>query len=166
MSIKLFIISIILFLIDSIENNYINDFSLKEGSLKEKSLIEEFEPINYNNLDNVFSQKNLFFSENKIKYQELNDLSSNSKNHRDIITNSSFTEIPDNVIYRFEDKYQHERRFKIIRTLEKKQDNNFISHPNQNSNKESNNNFFKNLGEDEDEYFSDKHNFYGNKKNN
>ena len=159
----LFIISMILFLIDSIENNYINDFSLKEGSLKEKSLIEEFEPINYNNLENVFSRRNLFFSENKIKYQELNDLSGNSKNYRDIIANSSFTEIPENFISRYEDTYQLERRFKIIRTIEKKQDNNYIPHS-ININKESNNNFFKNIGEEEEEYFSDKHTFYGNKK--
>ena len=165
MSIMLFIILFFIFLFDSIENNYINDFSLKEDSLKEKLILNELEQINYNNIDNIFSNKNLYFSENKIKYKVLNDLSDNSRAYRDIINNSTFAEIPENLVSRFEDKYQLERRFKIIRNFEKRQEHNINVHQNNNNfnNIKENNKYFNYLYDDEDDYFSDKHNFYGNK---
>jgi len=70
MSILYFIIFILIFLIDIIENNYINDLSLDESSKGEKILIGNSEPINYNNLENNFNQKNLFLSENRDKYEK------------------------------------------------------------------------------------------------
>ena len=161
MSILYFIIFILIFLIDSIENNYINDLSLDESSKGEKLLIGNSEPINYNNLENNFNQKNLFLSENRDKYDELNDFSDTSKRYRDLINNLSFAEIPENLVSRYEDKYQLERRFKIIRSIEKKQnsnDNNQNSH-NYNGYKDNNNNYYKNIEDDGEEYFSDKHNF-------
>ena len=121
MSILYFNIFILIFLIDNIENNYINDLSLDESSKGEKLLIGNSEPINYNNLENNFNQKNLFLSENRDKYDELNDFSDTSKRYRDLINNLSFAEIPENLVSRYEDKYQLERRFKIIRSIEKKQ---------------------------------------------
>ena len=165
MSILFFIILFFLFLFDSIKNNYINDFSLKEDSLKENLILNELEQINYNNIDNILNNKNLYFSENKIKYKVLNDLSDNSRIYRDIINNSTFAEIPENLISRFEDKYQLERRIKIIRNIEKKQENNINIHQNNNNinNIKDNNKFFNYLDDDEEDYFSDKHNFYGNK---
>ena len=165
MSIFLFIILFFLFLFNSIENIYINDFSLKEDSLKENSILNELEQINYNNIDNILNNKDLYFSENKNKYKVLNDLSDNSRTYRDIINNSTFAVIPENLISRFEDKYQLERRIKIIRNIEK-QENNINIHQNNNNinnNIKDNNKFFNNLDDDEDNYFSDKHNFYGNK---
>ena len=165
MNIKNLNIIFIIVLIDTIENNYINDFSEEEISKKEKSLPDELVSINHNNLDNIFSHKNLFFSENNDKYNELNDLSDTSKKYRDIINNLSFAEIPENLISRYEDKYQLERRFKIIRALEKKQNINInIQQNNNNDFKDDNNNYYKNIEDEGDEYFSDKHNFYGNKK--
>ena len=166
MSILYFIIFIFIFLIDIIETNYINDFSLEESSKEEKLLIGNYEPINYNNLENNFNQKNLFLSENRDKYDELNDFTDTSKKYRDLINNLSFAEIPENLISRYEDKYQLERRFKIIRSIEKKQnqnDNNQNIH-NYNGYKDNNNNYYRNIEDDGDEYFSDKHNFYGDKK--
>ena len=168
MSMLLFNILFLIFLIDTFQNNYINNFSLKEESQKEKLLLEEFEPINYNNLENNFNQKNLFFAENKDKYKELNELSDSSRKNRDIISNLSFAEIPENLISRYEDKYQKERKFKIIRSIEKRQNMNNNNHHhyknNHNYNNHNDNNYYKNLDDDEDEeYFSDKHNFYGNK---
>ena len=165
MSIMPFIILFFLFLIKSIENNYINDFSLKEDSLDEKSLLNELEQINYNNIDNIFSNKNLYISENKIKYQVINEILNSSRSYRDIMNNTTFAEIPENLTLRYDQKYQFERRFKIIRTLEKKKNNNIYMHQNSNNfnSVKENNNYFNNLNEDEDDYFSDKHNFYGNK---
>ena len=168
MSMLLFNILFLIFLIDTFQNNYINNFSLKEESQKEKLLLEEFEPINYNNLENNFNQKNLFFAENKDKYKELNELSDSSRKNRDIINNLSFAEIPENLISRYEDKYQKERKFKIIRSIEKRQNMNNNHHHhyknNHNYNNHNDNNYYKNLDDDEgEEYFSDKHNFYGNK---
>ena len=167
MSMLLFNILFLIFLIDTFQNNYINNFSLKEESQKEKLLLEEFEPINYNNLENNFNQKNLFFAENKDKYKELNELSDTSRKNRDIINNLSFAEIPENLISRYEDKYQKERKFKIIRSIEKRQNMNNNNHHHQNNhnyNNHNDNNYYKNLDDDEgEEYFSDKHNFYGNK---
>jgi len=139
---------------------------LEESSKEEKLLIGNYEPINYNNLENNFNQKNLFLSENRDKYDELNDFTDTSKKYRDLINNLSFAEIPENLISRYEDKYQLERRFKIIRSIEKKQnqnDNNQNSH-NYNGYKDNNNNYYRNIEDDGDEYFSDKHNFYGDKK--
>ena len=106
MSILYFNIFILIFLIDNIENNYINDLSLDESSKGEKLLIGNSEPINYNNLENNFNQKNLFLSENRDKYDELNDFSDTSKRYRDLINNLSFAEIPENLVSRYEDKYQ------------------------------------------------------------
>ena len=165
MSIMPFIILFFLFLIKSIENNYINDFSLKEDSLDEKSLLNELEQINYNNIDNIFSNKNLYISENKIKYQVINEILNSSRSYRDIMNNTTFAEIPENLTLRYDQKYQFERRFKIIRILEKKKNNNIYMHQNSNNfnSVKENNNYFNNLNEDEDDYFSDKHNFYGNK---
>ena len=165
MSIFFFIILFFLFLFNSIENIYINEFSLKEDSLKENSILNELEQINYNNIDNILNNKDLYFSENKNKYKVLNDLSDNSRTYRDIINNSTFAVIPENLISRFEDKYQLERRIKIIRNIEK-QENNINIHQNNNNNinnNKDNNKFFNYLDDDEDNYFSDKHNFYGNK---
>ena len=166
MSILYFIIFILIFLIDNIENNYINDLSLDESSKGEKLLIGNSEPINYNNLENNFNQKNLFLSENRDKYDELNDFSDTSKRYRDLINNLSFAEIPENLVSRYEDKYQLERRFKIIRSIEKKQNSNDNNQNNHNYNgyKDNNNNYYKNIEDDGEEYFSDKHNFYGDKK--
>ena len=160
MSIMPFIILFFLFLIKSIENNYINDFSLKEDSLDEKSLLNELEQINYNNIDNIFSNKNLYISENKIKYQVINEILNSSRSYRDIMNNTTFAEIPENLTLRYDQKYQFERRFKIIRTLEKKKNNNIYMHQNSNNfnSVKENNNYFNNLNEDEDDYFSDKHN--------
>ena len=91
MSIMLFNIIFLIFLIDTFQNNYINNFSLEEESKKEKLLLEDFEPINYNNLENNFNQKNLFFAEKSDKYKELNDLSDHSSmKYRDSINNLSF----------------------------------------------------------------------------
>ena len=132
MSIFFFIILFFLFLFNSIENIYINDFSLKEDSLKENSILNELEQINYNNIDNILNNKDLYFSENKNKYKVLNDLSDNSRTYRDIINNSTFAVIPENLISRFEDKYQLERRIKIIRNIEK-QENNINIHQNNNN---------------------------------
>ena len=163
----LFNIIFLIFLIDTFQNNYINNFSLEEESKKEKLLLEDFEPINYNNLENNFNQKNLFFAEKSDKYKELNDLSDHSSmKYRDIINNLSFAEIPENLISRYEDKYQKERKFKIIRAIEKRQNmnnNNINQNNNFHYNNHNNNNFYKNIEDEYDEYFSDKHNFYGNK---
>ena len=65
MNFPIFIILFIFLLIDSIENNYFNDYSFKEVSKKEKLLLNELESINYNNLENNFLNKNLYFRENK-----------------------------------------------------------------------------------------------------
>ena len=102
MNFPIFIILFIFLLIDSIENNYFNDYSFKEVSKKEKLLLNELESINYNNLENNFLNKNLYFSENKNKYHKLNDITDNSKIYKDIINNSSFAEIPENLISRYE----------------------------------------------------------------
>ena len=163
MSILNLIIFFIIFLIDIIENNYINDFSFEEASKKEKMFLDEIEPINYNNLENNFNQTNLFFTEKKDKYNELNDLSDTSKKYREIFNNLSFSEIPENLISRYEARYQMEKRFKIIRSIEKKQ--NLNNHQNINNGfKDNNNKFFTNIEDEGYEYFSDKHNFYANKK--
>ena len=156
MNFPIFIILFIFLLIDSIENNYFNDYSFKEVSKKEKLLLNEFESINYNNLENNFLNKNLYFSENKNKYHKLNDITDNSKIYKDIINNSSFAEIPENLISRYEYKYQLEKRFKIIRAIEKKENMNL-----KNNNQKNN---YNNNEEEFDDYFSDKHYFYGNKK--
>ena len=156
MNFPIFIILFIFLLIDSIENNYFNDYSFKEVSKKEKLLLNELESINYNNLENNFLNKNLYFSENKNKYHKLNDITDNSKIYKDIINNSSFAEIPENLISRYEYKYQLEKRFKIIRAIEKKENMNL-----KNNNQKNN---YNNNEEEFDDYFSDKHYFYGNKK--
>ena len=89
--------------------------------------------------------KNLYFSENKNKYHKLNDITDNSKIYKDIINNSSFAEIPENLISRYEYKYQLEKRFKIIRAIEKKENMNL-----KNNNQKNN---YNNNEEEFDHYY-------------
>ena len=162
-----FIILCFLFVFDSIENYYINCFSLKQTNKKEKILLDNIESIDYNNLESNIQNTKLFISEKDDKYLEVNDFADNSINYREIINNHSFAEIPEKLIFRYENKYQLEKRFKIIRSIENSK--NINSNSNQNSyninNKENdNNNFYKNIIDGNSGYFSEKHNFYGNKK--
>ena len=118
MNIFHFIILCFLFLLDSLENLYINDFSFKETNKNRKILLDNFDTIDYNNLENNFRNTKLFISQKDDKYLELNTLVDNPKNYLEIINNSTFAEIPENLISRYESKYQLEKRFKIIRAIE------------------------------------------------
>jgi hypothetical protein len=137
-------------LIKQIRNIYINDLSYKEA-LKSKNIYDNSDLIN-NNIFKYSSKTKLFFSENQNKYIELNEVTNTSTNYNDIINNSSFYEIPETIISRYEKRYQREKIDKIIRTIE----NNKANAKNNNNNKNNNDN--------NNEYFSDKYSFYGNKK--
>ena len=168
-AIQLINILLLLCLIDIIKNRYINDISFKEA-IKNKKIYDKSELINNNNLNYNPKQTKLFFSENKNKYYELSDISNSSINYQDIIKNSSFYEIPENLISQYEKKYQREKISKIIRTIENNK-NNINYYLNQNNynnhhNKKEQKYYYENNinNNNNNEYFSDEYNFYGNKK--
>ena len=168
-AIQLINILLLLCLIDIIKNRYINDISFKEA-IKNKKIYDKSELINNNNLNYNPKQTKLFFSENKNKYYELSDISNSSINYQDIIKNSSFYEIPENLISQYEKKYQREKISKIIRTIENNK-NNINYYLNQNNynnhhNKKEHKYYYENNinNNNNNEYFSDEYNFYGNKK--
>ena len=142
-------------LIKQIRNLYINDLSYKEA-LKSKSIYDNSDLIN-NNIFKYSPQTKLFFSENKNKYIELSEVSNTSTNYQDIINNSSFYEIPESIISRYEKRYQREKIDRIIRTIESNKANAKNNNNNNNNNKNNNDN-------NSNGYFSDKYSFYGNKK--
>ena len=142
-------------LIKQIRNIYINDLSYKEA-LKSKSIYDNSDLIN-NNIFKYSPQTKLFFSENKNKYIELSEVSNTSTNYQDIINNSSFYEIPESIISRYEKRYQREKIDRIIRTIESNKANAKNNNNNNNNNKNNNEN-------NSNGYFSDKYSFYGNKK--
>ena len=142
-------------LIKQIRNLYINDLSYKEA-LKSKSIYDNSDLIN-NNIFKYSPQTKLFFSENKNKYIELSEVSNTSTNYQDIINNSSFYEIPESIISRYEKRYQREKIDRIIRTIESNKANAKNNNNNNNNNKNNNEN-------NSNGYFSDKYSFYGNKK--
>ena len=153
----------------NIIKTYINDISFKEA-LNSKNIYDKYDLNNNNILNYNPKQTKLFFSENKNKYFELSDVSNITTNYKDIINNSSFYEIPETIISQYEKKYQREKIAKIIRGIENSKikdkknininkNNNYYNYNNKKEKKESN--YFKS---NNNEYFSDEYNFYGNKK--
>ena len=135
-----------------------NDLSYKDV-LKSKNIYDNSDLIN-NNIFNHNPQTKLFFSENKNRYVELNEVSNTSTTYHDIINNSSFYEIPETIISKYEKRYQREKIDKIIRKIENNKANEKNNNNNKNQNKkEKNYNNNNNNG-----FFSDKYSFYGNKK--
>ena len=99
-------------LIKQIRNIYLNDLSYKEA-LKSKSIYDNSDLIN-NNIFKYSPQTKLFFSENKNKYVELSEVTNTSTNYQDIINNSSFYEIPETIISKYEKRYQGKKLIKLF----------------------------------------------------
>ena len=162
--IQLIYIIICLSLINYIKNRYINDITFKEALKNKKSYVTS-EILNNNLLNRNIKQTKLFFSENKNKYYELNDVYNSSIRYQEIINNSSFYEIPETLISQYEKKYQREKISKIIRAIERNKNTNKINNYNHNHNHYHNKKEYRNSNINKNnEYFSDEYNFYGNKK--
>ena len=162
--IQLIYIIICLSLINYIKNRYINDITFKEALKNKKSYVTS-EILNNNLLNRNIKQTKLFFSENKNKYYELNDVYNSSIRYQEIINNSSFYEIPETLISQYEKKYQREKISKIIRAIERNKNTNKINNYNHNHNHYHNKKEYRNNNINKNnEYFSDEYNFYGNKK--
>ena len=165
LSIQLINILLLLCLIDLNKNRYINDISFKEV-INNKKIYDKSELIK-NNILNYNPKQKLYFSENNNKYFEFSDISNSSINYKDIIKNSSFYEIPENLISQYEKKYQREKISKIIRTIESNKNNfNYLNQNNFNhhNKKDHKCNYVNNTSNNNNEFFSDEYNFYGNKK--
>ena len=128
--------------------------------MKTKNIYNKFNYLYNKDLN----QKNtkIYLSEKENKYLELKEVNNTKTKYDNIINNSSFYEIPELLIAKYEKKYHWEKIVKIIREIEKEKFFNKISVTKNNYyyyqyNKHTNNIINNN------DYFSEEYDFYGNK---